>query len=73
MPVSLEQARAAKQLAMDYLARIGVRASVGLTRVQDNYALKINLPEPVSTDIKLPSEFDGVPVRVEIIGVVRPR
>ena len=38
-----------------------------------DYAVKINLSEPVDPGIELPTDIDGVPVRVEVVGTIRPR
>jgi PII-like signaling protein len=42
---------------------------VGITRCEDGFGLKINLSE--RDDLHLPSEIDGVPVQVEIVGEIR--
>jgi hypothetical protein len=68
--ISLERARAAKKTALQRFRKLG---SVGITRVQGEYAVKLNLSEPIEPGVKLPSEIDGVPLRVEVIGPVRPR
>jgi hypothetical protein len=68
--ISLEQARAAKKTALQRFKDLG---SVGITRVDGEYAVKLNLVEPVAAGVKLPSDIDGVPLRVEVTGVVRPR
>jgi hypothetical protein len=68
--ISLEQARAAKKRAVERFKNLG---SVGITRVRGEYAVKLNLTEPAAPDLQLPSEIDGVPLCVEVVGVVRPR
>jgi hypothetical protein len=71
--VSLEQARAAKSAAERAFASIGTLVGVGITRVKGEYAVKVNLSEPVAPGVSLPTDIDGVPVRVEVVGSLRPR
>jgi D-hexose-6-phosphate mutarotase len=71
--ISLEQARAAKSAAMDHFREIGNVTGVGVTRVDGDYAVKVNLSEQVRPGVKIPEEIDGVPVRVEVTGSIRPR
>lgn len=71
--VTLEQAKAAKATALKRFSEMGEVVGVGITRVRDDYAVKVNLSEPVSPGVDLPSDIDGVPVRVEVVGVIRPR
>jgi hypothetical protein len=68
--ISLEQARAAKETARRRFKSLG---SVGITRVEGEYAVKLNLNQPIAPDVNLPPDIDGVPLRVEVIGTVRPR
>lgn len=71
--VSLEQARAAKSAALDRFRKIGNVTGVGVTRVDGDYAVKVNLSENVLPGVEIPDEIEGVPVRVEVTGVIRPR
>ena len=71
--VTLDQARAAKDAALKAFERIGEVTGVGITRVNDDYAVKVNLREPVSSGIAVPTHVAGVPVRVEVTGTIRPR
>jgi hypothetical protein len=71
--VTLERARAAKVTALRLLERVGGVVGVGITRVDGEYAVKVNLSAPVAHGTELPSEIDGVPVQVEVIGSVRVR
>lgn len=71
-PGTLEQARAAKPHAVEVFRRLGELAGVGITRVRGGYGLKVNLARAGSGG-QLPSEVDGVPVVVEIVGKIRPR
>jgi hypothetical protein len=71
--VTLEQARAAKTRALQYFEKLGTVVGVGVTRVDDDYAVKINLREPLADGVDVPAEIDGVPVRVEVVGPIRKR
>jgi hypothetical protein len=46
---------------------------IGITRVEGEYAIKVNLSEPIGPGTELPTEIDGVRVRVEVTGVIRAR
>jgi hypothetical protein len=71
--VSLEKAQAAKQTALQRFGMIGAVVGVGITRVDGQYAIKINLSEPLRPGTELPTEIDGVRVHVEVTGVIRAR
>lgn len=71
--VTLDEARAAKTAALQQFQRLGEVVGVGITRVHDDYAVKINLSQPVGSDVELPTHVNGVPVRVEVTGTIRPR
>ena len=68
--ISLEQARAAQQTALQRFKKLG---SVGITRVHGEYALKLNLSVPIVPGVELPADIDGVPLRVEVTGAIRLR
>ena len=70
--VTLDQARAAKDAALKTFERIGEVTGVGITRVDDDYAVKVNLREPVRSGVAVPTHVEGVPVRVEVTGTIRP-
>lgn len=71
--ISLEQARAAKRSALDRLAGAEAVTGVGITRVGGEYAVKVNLAEPLRKGLQVPDEIDGVKVRVEVVGSIRAR
>jgi hypothetical protein len=72
-PVTLEQAQSAKQTALRRFGTLGQVVGVGITRVAGEYAIKVNLREPVGPGTELPTEIDGVRVRVEVTGTIRAR
>jgi hypothetical protein len=73
MPVSIEQARAAKESAKALLAALPGVVGVGITKVGEDYALKLNLREPLPAGVSAPDRIDDVPVRVEVVGKITKR
>ena len=51
---------------MKRFRRLPNLADVGIAKVADGYAVKINLTEPMPTGTHLPGEVEGVPVRIEV-------
>ena len=70
--VSLDQARAAKKQTQARLEAQGRSAAVGITRVDGEYAVKVNFPSSREA-APVPPEVDGVTVQVEVVGAVRKR
>ena len=70
---TLEMARAAKEGAHGVLARLATVAGVGITRVGSGYGLKINLATEPDANRALPTEVDGVPVKIEVVGRIKKR
>jgi len=65
---TLEQARAAKEKAKTlFTSNVGV----GITRLGDGYAVKVNLRNPMSDEDRIPTSIDGVPVQFEVVGEIR--
>jgi hypothetical protein len=73
MPISLEQARAAKESAKALLAALPGVVGVGITKVGEDYALKVNLREPLPAGVSAPERIGDVPVRVEVVGRITKR
>jgi hypothetical protein len=71
--ISLEQANAAKREALRRFGKLATLTGVGITRVRGEYAVKVNVSEPLDEDAALPSSIEGVPVRVEVTGTIRSR
>ena len=69
---TLEEARAAKDVAKRRLARRTGIVGIGLTRQGGSYALKVNLGEG-ATAARLPKDVNGVPVVVATVGAIRKR
>jgi hypothetical protein len=71
--ISLDRARAAKPAALAVFRALASVVGVGITRVHDDYAVKVNLREPVEPGVVLPDEVEGVPVHVEVTGTAHAR
>ena len=70
---SLDQARTAKPRVRALVHALPEFTGVGITRVGEGYAVKVNLSAPPGAEIDLPVEIDGVPIRVEVVGRIRKR
>jgi len=73
MPISLEQARAAKASAKAVLAALPGVVGAGITKVGEDYALKVNLREPLPAGMSAPERIGDVPVLVEVVGRITKR
>lgn len=73
MSITIAQARAAKSVAKAELARFPGVVGIGLTKVGDDYALKVNLREALPGELRVPRSIAGVPVKVEVVGRIRKR
>jgi hypothetical protein len=71
--ITLDRAQAAKRAALEWFEKVGKVTGVGITRVRGEYAIKVNLSEPIDPGTELPADIDGVPLRVEITGTIRAR
>jgi hypothetical protein len=71
--ISLEQAQAAKRATLRRFEALASVTGVGITRVRGEYAVKLNLSEPPAPGTTLPRDIEGVPLRVEVTGRIRPR
>lgn len=73
MPISLEQARAAKESAKVLLAALPGVVGVGITKVGEDYALKVNLRAPLPAGMSAPERIGDVPVKLEVVGRISRR
>ena len=73
MPISLEQARAAKESAKVLLTALPGVVGVGITKVGEDYALKVNLREPLPSGVSAPERIGDVPVKLEVVGRISRR
>lgn len=70
-PLSI--ARAAKEHAKSVLSRLPGVVGIGLTKVEDRYAVKVNLEAELPRSAKAPRSIDGVPVKYDVVGRIRAR
>ena len=54
-PISLERAQAAKKAALQRFRKLPSLTGVGITRVGGGYAIKLNLSEPIESDVTFPT------------------
>jgi len=73
MPVTLEQARAAKESAKALLAALPGVVGVGITKISEDYVLKVNLRAPLPAGVSAPERIGEVPVCVEVVGKITKR
>jgi hypothetical protein len=73
MPISLAQARAAKDSARALLAALPGVVGVGITKVGEDYAVKVNLREALPPGVSVPERIGLVPVLVEVVGRITKR
>lgn len=73
MPISLEQARAAKESAKVLLTALPGVVGVGITKVGEDYALKVNLRAPLPAGMSAPERIGDVPVKLEVVGRISRR
>jgi hypothetical protein len=69
----LKRARAAKPAAERMLGDILGQVSIGITRIDGRYGLKVNVETAPRAGRIVPSEIAGVPVRIEVTGPIRKR
>lgn len=73
MPITIEQARAAKESAKAQLTALPGVVGVGITKIGEDYALKLNLSAPLPAGVSAPGHISGVQVCVEVVGVITKR
>jgi hypothetical protein len=69
----LDQARAAKERAKAIFKGKASVVGIGIARIGDVYGVKVNLDTPPKSDAEFPETIDGVPIRIEVVGPIRPR
>lgn len=72
-PTSLEEAQAAADKLLTALIDLPELAGIGIAVLEGGgYGIKVNLERSPATAV-IPSEVDGVPVIVEIVGEIEAR
>jgi hypothetical protein len=70
----LKTAQAAKPKAFQVFQELAGDVAVGIAPLDDGkFGLKVNLTEAPKKGVKLPSEIEGVPVEVDVVGKIRKR
>jgi hypothetical protein len=69
--INLDKARAAKAVAAKRYGKLANVVGVGITRVGDDYAVKVNVSAALTDATLFPSHLKGVPVQVEVVGTIR--
>lgn len=64
----LAAAREAKEKAKQIFPRYGAVNGIGLTWLQGHYAVKVNFASEPGNRAGMPTEVDGVPVVVQVVG-----
>ena len=64
----LEAARAVKERAKEIFSRYGSVNGIGLTRLGECYAVKVNFESEPLDRASLPQNIEGVPVVIQVIG-----
>lgn len=72
MVTSIEQARLVKSKARTAAEAYASVVGVGLMKIGDSYAIKVNLCEQPAQEA-LPHSIDGVPIVYEIVGTISLR
>ncbi len=68
MSVSIEQARLIKPKARAAAEGCATVIGVGLTRIGDSYAVKVNMRDQPAGQAVLPDSIDGVAIVYEVVG-----
>jgi hypothetical protein len=71
--ISLDRARAAKQVAKRLFAQDANVVGIGITRVGKGFGLKVNLTSATGAPPTLPAELEDVPLVVEVVGPLQRR
>jgi hypothetical protein len=70
---TLDEARAAKNKAASLLQHASDVVGIGIARQGGGYCVKVNLSHAPAAADSMPTSIDGVPVRVEVVGILRKR
>jgi len=73
MAITIEQARTAKESAKKLFAALPGVVGVGITKVGEDYAVKVNLRAPLPEGVSVPERIGDVPVQVEVVGRITKR
>ena len=68
-PATLDQAELAKQELRKQLAGVPGIRGIGIAVLENGYGVKVNLLDRAARHL-IPDDVDGVPVIVDIVGVI---
>jgi len=68
---TLDEVRAIKPKAARLFQKTGALVGIGIARHGSGYGLKVNLSRPVEQTEAFPTEINGVPVQIEVVGTIR--
>ena len=68
---TLESARAAKISIRGRISEVSEISGIAIERLSDGFGLKVNLRRQPTTMDDLPKSYKGVPIRYEVVGVIR--
>ena len=69
--ITLDQAQAVKPKALALVGRVAAVVGVGIIWNDQGYGIKVNLAKPPHPNVRLPEVIDGVPIKVDVVGVIR--
>jgi hypothetical protein len=67
----LEAARAAKRKALRLFEGLAAVCGAGVAMEDGRYVVRLNLEAEPEPAVELPSEVDGVPITIQVIGTPR--
>lgn len=70
-PATLQQAEAAKEKLRGRLAGVPAIRGIGIAALDRGYGVKVNLRDRSSRHL-VPDDVDGVPVIVDVVGIISP-
>jgi hypothetical protein len=68
---TLDEARAAKAKVIAAFAYDPSVNGIGITWVDEGYAVKLNLKTPPTAESLFPDQIDGGPIKVDVVGDIR--
>lgn len=68
---AINLARAAKERAKKLFSEVPAVVGLGLTKIDDQYAVKVSLQSALPKAVKAPRTINGVPISYEIVGRIR--
>ena len=67
---TIERARAVKATVRERLRGLKGMTGVGLSKIEGEYVVKVNVSSPIPEHLAPPSEIDGVAIVVDVTGPI---